>query len=126
MNGKKKGLNAFDTMKMLTSLKKEKEWLNEINSQSLQHSLVELDKAFRSFFKHNSDYPSFRSGKSNQYFIIPANFRTKENKLILPKFVDGIPFRDKSGIPEEIKQVVITKDVERYYASVFYESDETP
>ena len=48
----KKGLNGFDTMKMLTVLKKGITWLGEINSQSLQHSLVELDKAFKSFFRH--------------------------------------------------------------------------
>ena len=45
-NEKKKGLTAFDTMKMLTVLKKEVTWLNESNSQSLQHSLVKLDKGF--------------------------------------------------------------------------------
>ena len=40
---KKRGLTGFDTMKMLTSLKKDVTWLNEINSQSLQRSLVKLD-----------------------------------------------------------------------------------
>jgi transposase len=48
--------------------------LNEINSQSLQHSLVELDKAFRSFFMHNTAYPAFKSKKDKQYFIISSGF----------------------------------------------------
>ena len=46
-NERKKRLSVFDTMKMLTDLKKDLTWLNEVNSQSLQHSLVELDKSFR-------------------------------------------------------------------------------
>ena len=107
-NDKKKGLSGFDTMKMLTTLKKELTWLNEINSQSLQHSLVKLDMAFKSFFKHNTSYPKFRSKKDNQYFIVPSGFKVKENKLIIPKFMEGIEYRDESTIPAHIKQVIIT------------------
>jgi len=125
-NDRKKGLSAFDTMKMLTTLKKEITWLNEINAQSLQHSLVELDKAFKSFFKHNTAYPTFRSKKDNQYFIVPSGFKSNGKKLIIPKFIEGIEYRDKSAIPENIKQIVITKDVYRYYASVQYETEEEP
>jgi len=122
---KKKSLSAFDTMKMLTALKKEVTWLNEVNSQSLQHSLVELDKAFKSFFKHNAAYPRFKSKKDKkQYFIVPSGFKAVVNRLVIPKFTEGIKYRDESAIPESIKQIVITKDVDRYYASIQYETNE--
>jgi putative transposase len=85
-NHKKKSLSAFDTMKMLTTLKKEITWLNEINSQSLQHSLVELDKAFKSFFRHNTSYPTFKYKKDKQYFKVPSGFKAVGNKLIIPEF----------------------------------------
>ena len=120
----KKGLNGFDTMKMLTVLKKGITWLGEINSQSLQHSLVELDKAFKSFFKHNTDYPNFRSKKDNQYFIVPSGFKATQNRLVMPKFLEGIEYRDKSSIPQDIRQIVVTRDADRYYASIQYEADE--
>ena len=81
-NHKKKGLSAFDTMKMLTALKKEKTWLNEINSQIHQRSLMKLDNEYRSFFKHNTDYPTFKSRKDNQYFIVLSGFKANEHKLI--------------------------------------------
>ncbi len=125
-NDKKNGLTGFDTMKMLTVLKKEITWLNEINSQSLQHSLVKLDMGYKSFFKNNTDYPTFRSKKDNQYFIIRSGFKTDENKLIIPKFMEGIEYHDKTGIPEKIKQIVITGDVGRYYVSIQYETEEGP
>jgi putative transposase len=48
----------------------------------------------------------------------------KGNRLILPKFNEGMKFRDKSIIPENIKQIIITRDVNIYYASIQYESDE--
>ena len=81
---KRERLSGFDTMKMLTLMKMDVAWLNEINSQSLQHSLVELDKVFRSSFKHNTSYLRFKSKKGKQYFIAPSGFKADERKLIFP------------------------------------------
>ncbi|WP_077076055.1 RNA-guided endonuclease InsQ/TnpB family protein [Cuniculiplasma divulgatum] len=38
--------------------------------------------------------------------------------------MEGIEYRGESTIPSNIKQVVVTKDVNRYYASIQYESEE--
>ena len=50
---KKKGLNYYDTARFLRELKQKEEykWLKEANSQSLQQTLMDLDKAFKAFFK---------------------------------------------------------------------------
>lgn len=47
-----KRINAVDLCKMLTDLKKEEgmEWLKEVNNQSLQQSIRDLDSAFTRFF----------------------------------------------------------------------------
>lgn len=47
-----KGLSYYDTQKMLTSLKKEPEyvWLMEFHSQALQMAIRNLDKAYNNFF----------------------------------------------------------------------------
>lgn len=123
-NGKAQGLNYFKTCKMLTGLKKEKDWLYEISSPSLQQTLRKLDNAFTAFFRKNNEYPKFRSKKGNQYFVIPENARVNGIRIILPKFQEGIKFRDKHEMPNEIEQVIVTKNVNRYYASMLYESDE--
>lgn len=117
-------MTAYDTIKMLKQLKKDHKWFSEVNSQSLQHSLIKLDVALHSFFNHNTDYPNFRSKKDNQYFIIPANFKVMNNRLFVPKFQEGIEYRDKLTITQEIKQIIVTRDVDRYYASIQYESSE--
>ena len=126
--GKAQGLNYFKTCEMLTKLKKEKKysWLYEVSNPSLQWSLRKLDNAFTAFFRKNANYPNFRSKKDNQYFIIPAGFKADADKLVIPKFKEGIKYRDKKVIPSGIKQVVITKEIERYYASIHYETDEKP
>jgi len=123
-HGSAQGLNYFKTCKMLTELKKEKDWLYEVSNPSLQQTLRKLDNAFTAFFRKNSDYPNFRSKKGNQYFVIPENARAEGRKLIIPKFMEGIEIKDKHEMPESIKQVVVTREVERYYASIYYESDE--
>jgi len=126
--GKAQGLNYFQTCKMLTEMKKEKEWLYEISSPTLQQTLRKLDNAFTSFFRKNTDYPKFKSKKDNQYFVVPQNGKIVGNRIVIPKFLEGIIFRDKFDFSKikEIDQIVVTKDVERYYASIFYESDEIP
>lgn len=48
------------------------------------------------------------------------------NKLVIPKFTEGVKYRDDSRIPSEVRQIVVTSDVERYYASMQYESMENP
>ena len=49
--GNRVNLNCFDLIKQLPDLKKECEWLKEINSQSLQQPIRNLDNAFTRFFK---------------------------------------------------------------------------
>ena len=63
----KKRLSCFDLINELAKLKKEKEfeWLNEVNSQSLQMSLRNLDNAFTNFFRKQNKFPNFKSKKSN-------------------------------------------------------------
>ena len=118
------GGNSISGFHMINDLKSEYEWLNEVNSQSLQQVLMKLDTSFKSFFKRNTDYPNFRSKKDNQYFIVPQHFSFDEEGIYIPKFKKEIKFRGKSPIPETAKQVVITRDVDRYYASIPYEIEE--
>ena len=71
-----KGLSRFDIQKDLPQLKKNEDtsWLKEVNSQTLQASLENLDKAFTRFFKEKKGFPKFKSKKDNrQSFNIPQN-----------------------------------------------------
>ena len=119
-----KSMSGFDTINDLKNLKRKYEWLNEANSQSLQQVLTKLDTSLRSFFKHNTSYPNFRSKKDNQYFIVPQHFSFGTKWMHLPKFKNMIKFRDKSNVPGHIKQIIVTRDVDRYYASIQYELNE--
>src|SRR5574344_2121977 len=59
----KKSLNYYDNATDLTQLKKDKDytWLKEINSQSLQSSLKNLDDSYTRFFRKQNKFPHFKS-----------------------------------------------------------------
>ena len=59
----KKNVSAFTLMTELTQLKKQPEydWLKLSVAQSLQQSIVNMDKAFTRFFKQKKGFPKFKS-----------------------------------------------------------------
>ena len=125
--GKPQGLNYFETCKLLTELKKEKQWLYEVSNPSLQQVLRKLDNAFTAFFRKNAGYPKFKSKKDNQYFVVPTGVKATRRKIIIPKFLEGIRYRDKTDASTlgKIKQAVITKVADRYFASLYYEAPDS-
>jgi len=110
-----------DTAKELTKIKSqpETEWLNECNSQSLQHSLKHLDSAFNRFFKKLAKYPRFKSRKNKQSFRIPQFVKVELGKIYFPKFKEGIRMDDHRGIVGEIQNATITRNVAgQYFACI--------
>ena len=89
-----KHLGWVDVVNRITKLKKEEEtkWLKEVNSQSLQMSIRNLDAAFVGFFKKRAKFPRFKSRKNKQSFQCPqhCNVDFKNGKFFLPKFREGI------------------------------------
>ena len=55
----KKSDNFYAQEKALTELKKNPAylWLNEVNAQSLQHALRNLDTSYQNFFKKRAKFP---------------------------------------------------------------------
>jgi len=123
----KKRLTCFDLINELTKLKKEKdfEWLNEVNSQSLQASLRNLDNAFTNFFRKQNKFPNFKSKKNNiNSFQIPQHLKLSD-KLDIPK-IKGIKIKQHRKIDGKIKTATISKtSTEKYYISILVEQDKS-
>src|ERR1051325_1861694 len=68
----KKTLDCFTQINQLPKLKKELPWLTEVGSNSLQQTVVNLDKAFTRFFRERNGFPKFKSKhRSKQAFQFP-------------------------------------------------------
>ena len=64
-NGEKY-LNHFGMIKLISSIKKEYEWLNEVSNHSLQLICKDVNIAYQRFFKKISNYPRFKSKKRSK------------------------------------------------------------
>jgi putative transposase len=123
--GSKVNLSCFDLSKQLPELKKECEWLKEVNSQSLQQSIVNLGAAFTGFFKGQADFPNFKKKSNGGSFNIPQNVILENDKLIIPKFKKGIDIVLHRPIKGEIRQATISKTpTGKYFVSILCDTGE--
>ena len=118
----KKGLNYYDTARFLKELKRKEEynWLREANSQTLQQTLMDLDKAFNAFFKRVSKYPNYKKKSNRQSLRIPQFFNFTDNLLYLPKMAKGIKMEVHREFPrDKVKQLTVTKTpTDKYFVSL--------
>ena len=123
--GNKVNLSCFDLHSQLKDLKTECEWLKEINSQSLQQSITNLDKAYTAFFKGQNNFPKFKKKSNSGSFNIPQNVVLKNRKLIIPKFKKGIDIILHRPIKGNIRQATISRTpTGKYFVSILCETGE--
>ena len=128
-------VHVYEQLKKLTDLKREKEWLREIDSCALQASVYNLDNAFQGFF-HGKGYPKFRVKGVHESFRTNNTLSTYKNKkyetiridfnkriITLPKLKE-VKFRGCRTTKEmvgKIKSATISKDANKYFVSVLVE-----
>ena len=125
----KKSLNYYDNANDLTQFKKDENfnWLKEINSQSLQSSLRNLDTAYGKFFRKQTKFPRFKSKYDRQSFKIPQFVSIENNKLIIPKFKGGIKINLHREIEGSVCFATISKSTTgNYFVSLTCEVQYQP
>ena len=101
----------------LTQLKKEKEFLQDVDSISLQQALRHLDTAFQNFFReknHNRSYTTV---------CVNHNIKLENGTVTLPK-IGKIKVRQHRNIPDNyvLKSVTVSQTSSgKYYASILFE-----
>lgn len=113
--------NSFRLSKELTILKQEKEWLKEVDCQSLQQELRHQDNAFERFFKAKKGFPKFKSKHSHRYSyttILNVSLDIENHKIKLPK-IGKVNLR-LDRIPKGQIKSVIVKQVPsgKYFVSL--------
>ena len=69
----KKSTSLSDTGKVLTSLKSEFTWIKESHSKVLQQTLINLESAYKNFFREKKGFPNYKSKHSNQSVRFPVD-----------------------------------------------------
>lgn len=130
-----KGLTYNACSKQLTQLKKELEWLKEVDSTSLQNALKHLDDAFKRFFKKQNDRPRFKSRKNPvQSYTSQCNHPKKGkptievigNKIKLPK-LGWVRFARSRKVEGKILSATIRRSPSgKYFVSILCEINFCP
>ena len=122
--GNKVNLSRYDLQKQLVDLKKELPWLKEINSQSLQSALINLDEAYKKFFK-GAGFPKFKKKSNGGSFAVPQNVTIENDLLVIPKFKDGIKIVLHRPIKGTIKSATVrVTPTGKYFVSILCETGE--
>lgn len=79
-------ISRTELQEQLVDLKKEYNWLYEINSQALQSTFLNLDNAYRKFFK-GAGFPKFKSKYDFQSYQCPQKVKVNFDKgtIVIPK-----------------------------------------
>lgn len=114
----------------LTQLKKQIEWLREVDSMALQQTLKDLDKAYQKFFKDKKGFPNFK-GKKNpkQSYRTNANKASIDvagNKVKLPK-LGWVNFAKSREVEGKILSATVRRAPSgKYFVSILCEVEIQP
>jgi putative transposase len=102
-------------------------WIKEVNSQSVQASLRDLEVAYTRFFSKQGKFPRFKSKRDRQSFRIPQSTVYKDGQLEIPKFKQPIKVKEDRPISGEILFSTISKSPSgKYYVSITCETEHIP
>lgn len=111
-------------------LKKEFEWLKEVDKFALTNSVYNMDSAYQKFFREHAGYPKFKSKrdgkKSYNTNYTNGNIAVESNKIKLPKlkWVKAKVHREFTG---NIKSATISQvSSGKYFVSILVETGHIP
>jgi putative transposase len=113
-------LGKFDLIKRITTLKERDKtsWLKDADSQALQQSIANMDKAYKHFFK-GGGFPKFKSRHhSKQSYQYPQRVKIDGSNVYLPK----VGWVKCKGLREDfvgkIKTVTVSHEANLYHAAL--------
>ena len=116
-------LSYNNSSKILTALKKQKNWLKEVDSVSLVQTLRDLDRSYQNFFNGKSRYPKFKKKQDKNSYRTSGYYIKICNQYMLVPKLGKLRFRDNYSSDDlniiKICSVTISKTSSgKYYASV--------
>lgn len=115
-------LSFSNSSRVLTELKRQKTWLREVDSVSLQQTLRDLDRAYQNFFSGHSKYPKFKKKQDKNSYRTNSNIKISGRYITIPK-IGMLRFRDSYNLEDKhilkIYNVTIFKTPSgKYFASI--------
>ena len=130
---KKESMSKIDCNNYVNRiLKKEYEWLKEVDKFALTNSVYNMDSAYQKFFKEHTGYPKFKS-KHDNHKSYTTNFTHgniavdfEENRVKLPK-LKWIKTKVHREFVGKIKSATISQAPSgKYFISILVETEHIP
>jgi len=128
-NKESKFLSGYDMSLLLPTLKKEKPWLKEVDSTTLQEVTTTLDKSFKRFFKKTGGHPRFHSLKwSKKSYTTKMNMKILDHHHLKIAKMGPVYFHANKDIPDgKIKTITVYRSsTGNYYARAVIEREIQP
>ena len=109
--------------------KKEYEWLKEVDSLALANAQMNLDKAYKNFFRDKSvGFPKFKSKKDNHKSYTTNNQNgtvfIENNRIKIPKLKSMIKIKQHREFVGLIKSCIISQNPSgKYYISMLVDTE---
>jgi putative transposase len=120
-------VSVYDLKKLLPIMKKTEQfsWMSDIDSTALQNAVINLDKAYKHFFRRvkageKAGFPRWKSRHDSRQSYQSSTAKIKDGKLYLPKIglVKAVLHREIEGI---VKTVTVSGEAGQFFASINYE-----
>jgi putative transposase len=115
--------------KSLTAARKESEYLQRVNAQSLQQTLRRLEKAFVSMWEQNHGFPRFKKqGRMRSFSFPQLGVNPLSNGYVKLPVIGAVKVRQSRSIPDGgvIKQARVVKRVSGWYVMLTLAWDASP
>lgn len=124
----KKVLSCNHLIRGIVPLKQKYEWLTEVNAQSLQMALRNLDNAYTRFFREKKGFPKFKNKRGKQSFQCPQRVKIDFEKgtisLVKVPNIKTVFHRSFEG---KVKTVTISRVPSgKQFVSILVEAPENP
>lgn len=112
--------------------KEEYPWLKEVDSLALANAQLNLEKAYKNFFRDKSvGFPKFKSRKKNRLSYTTNNqngtISIKDDYIKLPKLKSKVKIKQHRQLNGKVKSATISKTpANNYYISILVEEEIKP
>lgn len=102
----------------------ETQWLKDAQSQPLQQSLKDLERAYKNFFRKRAAFPRFKKRGQNDAFRYPQGVKLDQenSRIFLPK-LGWMRYRNSRQVTGVVKNVTVSQSCGKWYISIQTESE---
>jgi putative transposase len=101
-------------------------WLKKAPSQSLQHALKDLEKAYKNFFAKRTEFPRFKRRGCGDSFRYPdpkqLRFDPTNNRIFLPK-LGWLRYRNSRDVLGELRNATVSQSGGKWFVSIQTQRD---